>query len=1289
MEISLPSLTDIRRGSVRVESNPNLCYVKTVDWDQIATEGAGGHFIKDNRNPASCPACSSQRDCALSSGAGQPTYLCWNSHLCQKGTSPPLALYISALTRTQLGWQKFATSHPERPGLARFLSSISLCADKCIHNKTTCGRKPTDCCHKECLGGCTGPLNTNCTACRHVTFQGRCLTKCPHHTYEYMGRRCIDENECRKMSHSGVARSVNYKPFNGKCEANCPPGYTENENDSYSCIPCKESCPKVCPSSIVNSVATAQMLRGCTFINGSLQIQIKGRENVMRELEKNLESIQEIYGYLKIIRSFPIESLNFLKNLTVIHGEVLEQNTYSFFVLDNPNLQDLWDWENRKKRLQIRKGKVFFHFNSKLCLSKIDQLKQYADVNPWNEQDVSPMSNGDRVACNLTTFSIRFGRVSSSSAILIWDNFRRNLSDPRNLLGYVIYYREAPEQNITIYDGRDACGTDAWMTVDVEALDQEDMFFIITYLKPFTQYAIYIRTFTLASSQLGAQSTIHYLRTMPDTPSPPQSISAYSTSPSKIFIQWHSPKRPNGIVTHYQVRVTPEEDSMEFISKRNYCTERKYDCSLKAGRQATLDTCAALLLPDLKKLPAEKEESTKKMGFGSTSNGTEDCCSCKAKHQLDQNEETHEAQIDFEDFVHNSVYVRNPEALYGNNEQNTTSSWPLNWTTTTTSTTTSTALPPVTTTTSTAVPPISTAIETRVYNDTMLVMADLSHFTEYTIEVTACLDENTNTSKQPCSTKAITTVRTLPLGGMDDINPHSIRINTDNATMGMVTLHWQEPLNPNGLVVTYTIEYRKVDSDGHKPIPVCLPWVEYQDKMGYSILGLSAGNYSIILRTTSLAGHSNWTQPIYFTIPQARYDWSTEIIIIITVSLIVIIAIIILVGAIYLRKKNLKWITLGWSFRRYSIPEEIIYASINPEYVSTAYVYKPDEWEVERDKITIIKELGQGSFGMVYEGEARDIVPGQAVVKCAIKTVNDNASYKERLEFLMEASVMKAFNCHHVVKLLGVVSQSPPTLVIMELMANGDLKSYLRSHRPFEHPDLRPPTLKQIFQMAAEIADGMAYLSDKKFVHRDLAARNCMVAEDMTVKIGDFGMTRDIYETDYYRKGGKGLLPVRWMAPESLKDGIFTSHSDVWSYGVVLWEMATLASQPYQGLSNEQVLDYVLAGKHMDMPENCPEKLYSLMCKCWERRASDRPTFGQLIEILLPDVNPHFYEVSFYVKEKMEEAEVTPSTPLRSGSTEDLPTQYFPSSALASPPGSDSGSKVSNGHVPAPRQTPC
>lgn len=165
---------------------------------------------------------------------------------------------------------------------------------------------------------------------------------------------------------------------------------------------------------------------------------------------------------------------------------------------------------------------------------------------------------------------------------------------------------------------------------------------------------------------------------------------------------------------------------------------------------------------------------------------------------------------------------------------------------------------------------------------------------------------------------------------------------------------------------------------------------------------------------------------------------------------------------------------------------------------------------------------------MVYEGIIKDFKLTGEESRCAIKTVNESATDKERISFLNEASVMKQFDTHHVVRLLGVVSQGQPTFVIMELMANGDLKGYLRSHRPeydtvgTEPP--QPPTLRRILQMAIEIADGMSYLAAKKFVHRDLAARNCMVAEDLTVKIGDFGMTRDIYETDYYRFENKFLI---------------------------------------------------------------------------------------------------------------------------------------------------------------------
>jgi len=308
----------------------------------------------------------------------------------------------------------------------------------------------------------------------------------------------------------------------------------------------------------------------------------------------------------------------------------------------------------------------------------------------------------------------------------------------------------------------------------------------------------------------------------------------------------------------------------------------------------------------------------------------------------------------------------------------------------------------------------------------------------------------------------------------------------------------------------------------------------------------------------------------------------------------------------------------------------VLYASDNPDYLDSSDVYVPDEWEVPRDKIELLRELGKGSFGMVFEGIAHKLIEGEPKLHVAVKTVNDNASMRERVNFLQEASIMKAFDSYHIVRLLGIVSQGQPTLVVMELMERGDLKGFLRSRRPASSNSMEPPNLDEILQMAAEIADGMSYLAARKFVHRDLAARNCMVAADFTVKIGDFGMTRDVYDTDYYRKGGKGLLPVRWMAPESLYDGLFTTSSDVWSYGIVLWEITTLAAQPYPGKSNEDVLSFVIDGGILEQPDDCPDRLYNMMCNCWKTEPKARPSFLEIVQFLENDVSETFEEVSYY-----------------------------------------------------------
>ncbi|KAF5404047.1 hypothetical protein PHET_02483 [Paragonimus heterotremus] len=204
----------------------------------------------------------------------------------------------------------------------------------------------------------------------------------------------------------------------------------------------------------------------------------------------------------------------------------------------------------------------------------------------------------------------------------------------------------------------------------------------------------------------------------------------------------------------------------------------------------------------------------------------------------------------------------------------------------------------------------------------------------------------------------------------------------------------------------------------------------------------------------------------------------------------------------------------------------------------------------------------------------------------------------------------------YVAGLHNVASNSP--LVIMELMSEGDLVSYLRHLGDSGQGCVRP---EQAYLWAAQIADGMAYLAAKKYVHRDLAARNCLVDDRLVVKIGDFGLCRNLHQREYYHKKGRGRLPIRWMAPESLQTSHCTTQSDVWSYGVVLWEIATMACLPYRGMSHEQVIQFVLNGKTLlsnGLPNHCSDLLLALMLHCWAYDPADRPTFLGLCALLAP-----------------------------------------------------------------------
>uniref|UniRef100_A0A8D2MBF9 Tyrosine-protein kinase receptor n=1 Tax=Zonotrichia albicollis TaxID=44394 RepID=A0A8D2MBF9_ZONAL len=282
----------------------------------------------------------------------------------------------------------------------------------------------------------------------------------------------------------------------------------------------------------------------------------------------------------------------------------------------------------------------------------------------------------------------------------------------------------------------------------------------------------------------------------------------------------------------------------------------------------------------------------------------------------------------------------------------------------------------------------------------------------------------------------------------------------------------------------------------------------------------------------------------------------------------------------------------------------------------------PSQAEIEslpafpRDKLNLQKFLGSGAFGEVYEGTAVDILAdGSGESKVAVKTLKKGATDHEKSEFLKEAHLMSKFDHPHILKLLGVCLLNEPQYLILELMEGGDLLSYLRGARKKK---LQSPLLSvtDLLDICLDVCKGCVYLEKMHFIHRDLAARNCLVSEkeygrsSRIVKIGDFGLARDVYKNDYYRKRGEGLLPVRWMAPESLIDGVFTSRSDVWAFGVLVWETLTLGQQPYPGFSNTEVLHHVRSGGRLETPNNCPDDLCDLMMRCWSQEPLNRPTFS-------------------------------------------------------------------------------
>ncbi|XP_028403698.1 fibroblast growth factor receptor 2-like isoform X2 [Dendronephthya gigantea] len=286
-----------------------------------------------------------------------------------------------------------------------------------------------------------------------------------------------------------------------------------------------------------------------------------------------------------------------------------------------------------------------------------------------------------------------------------------------------------------------------------------------------------------------------------------------------------------------------------------------------------------------------------------------------------------------------------------------------------------------------------------------------------------------------------------------------------------------------------------------------------------------------------------------------------------------------------------------------------------------------NKWEFPRERLVLQNVLGSGAFGIVMKAEAEGINGyNSGTTPVAVKFVKENESASAKKDLIAELELLKLIEPHkNVINLLGCCTKSEPLMVIVEFCAYADLQSFLRTSRGirdqyyldcYKRPSSRL-TSKELLMFGTQISRGMAHLACLKVIHRDLAARNILVDENKVCKISDFGFARDIYIEDHYtRKTAGGRFPIKWMAIESLLDGISTTKSDVWSFAIVLWEIITLGASPYPGMNSQEVVSFLQNGMRMDKPKHCSDELYNLLLDCWQVASHRRPNFEMLARYL-------------------------------------------------------------------------
>ncbi|XP_076212148.1 ephrin type-A receptor 2 [Aptenodytes patagonicus] len=480
---------------------------------------------------------------------------------------------------------------------------------------------------------------------------------------------------------------------------------------------------------------------------------------------------------------------------------------------------------------------------------------------------------------------------------------------------------------------------------------------------------------------------------------------------------------------------------------------------------------------------------------------------------------------------------------------------------------------------------------------TGVTVTDLEPHVNYTFTVEARNGVSPYSHHRSVATTTISVNQTEP--------PRVTSVSLDGRTATSLVLSWTVPLRQQSRVWKYEVTYsKKVDENSYSVLrcegtSVTLPKLS------------PATAYVVRVQALTPDGHGAYSpQHEFETLPEGGEVMASTAVISGSVTGVVFVLLLLAALLYVLRRKRRS--------RPRQSAEDVYFSKsdqLKPlkTYVDPHTYEDPNQamlkftTEIPPSSITRQKVIGAGEFGEVYKGTLKR---GKKEVPVAIKTLKVGYTEKQRVDFLSEATIMGQFCHHNIIRLEGVVSKYKPFMIITEYMENGALDKFLRE-KEGEFGVI------QLVGMLRGIAAGMKYLANMNYVHRDLAARNILVNSNLVCKVSDFGLSRvleDDPEATYTTSGGK--IPIRWTAPEAISYRKFTSASDVWSYGIVMWEVMSYGERPYWELSNHEVMKAINEGFRLPAPLDCPSAIYQLMMQCWQQERGRRPKFADIVSIL-------------------------------------------------------------------------